>query len=163
MTIDKHTSKDVFADYVSRGGPLDWDQWISVVSRFNQEIMDEIIYEGREFDMGSNLAKLSIIRIDRNHAAPRVDWASTKQLKQELLDKGETLQSEENPDGVPYLVYYTDDWYCRFFWEKRVCKIRNKSAYRFDATRGMKGNKTKLVQHLQSDDLAYLKFDKAKP
>lgn len=161
MTTDKHTSRDIFTDYVSKGGSLDWDQWISVVSRFNQEIMDEIILEGREFDMGSNLSRLSVVRIDRNHAAPRVDWASTKQLKQELLDSGKILQSDENPDGEQYLVYYTDEWYCRFFWEKRTCKIRNKSAYRFDATRGLKGNKTKLVQHLRSDDLAYLQYSKA--
>lgn len=157
---DKKSPKDIYAAYVFHGGHLEWDPWMNIVSRFNQEIMDEIILEGREFDMGAGLSRLSVVRIDRNHAAPRIDWASTNQLKKELISEGEILLSDENPDGVSYLVYYTDDWYCRFFWEKRNCRLRNKSAYRFDATRGLKGNKTKLVQLLQSDDIAYLKYDK---
>lgn len=156
-----HAAKDAYEFYVMRGGGLEWSQWMDIVSRFNQEAMDEIIFEGRELEMGSGLSRISVVRIDRNHAAPRVDWKATTELRDELIAEGATLLSDENPDGVPYLVYYTDDWYCRFFWEKRNCRLRNKSAYRFDATRGLKGNKTKLVQHLQSDDLAYLKYDKA--
>jgi len=157
------SQKDIFQFYVSRGGNLDWKVWADVVARFNNSVMDEIIMEGREFDMGAGLSRICVLRIDRNHATPRVDWVSTRKLKEELLVEGKNLMSEDTPDGEPYLVYYTDDWYCRFFWEKRSCMVRNKSAYRFDASRGLKGNKTKLVQHLLSDDLAYLKYDKAKP
>ena len=40
------------------------------------------------------------------------------------------------------------------------CKIKNKSVYRFDATRGVKGNKEKLINLLKEDDLAYLNFKK---
>jgi hypothetical protein len=32
--------------------------------------------------------------------------------------------------------------------------------YRFDATRGIKGNKEKLINLLKEDELAYLKFRK---
>ena len=42
-------------------------------------------------------------------------------------------------------------------------KIKNKTAYRFDATRGVKGNKEKLIALLQSDDMAYLRFKKYIP
>jgi hypothetical protein len=33
-------------------------------------------------------------------------------------------------------------------------------AYRFDATRGKKGNKEKLISLLKTDDIAYLRFKK---
>jgi hypothetical protein len=154
------SSRDLYGFYVKLGGTLSWAKWRDVVSTLNQEVMDVIIYEGREFDMGSNLSRISVIRIDRNHSAPRVDWSSTHALKKELLAEGKELMTNDNPEGTPYLVYYTDDWYCRFYWEKFGCKVRNKSAYRFDATRGLKGNKTRLVQLLQSDSTAHLIYDK---
>ncbi len=156
----KLTSRDIYAYYIERGGALSWDQWRAVISAFNVRAMDAIIQDGKELELGNGLSKLSVIKIDRNHAAPRVDWPETKKLKQELLDAGETLMSDEHPEGIPYLVYYTDDWYCRFFWEKRTCKIRNKSAYRFDVSRGFKGNKQKLIDRLNSDDLAHLAYDR---
>jgi len=158
--MNKRSSKDIYAYYIKGGGTLSWEQWRDAISSFNEAAMDSIIYDGRELEMGFNLSRLSILRIDRNHAAPRVDWIATKNLKAELLAEGKTLMSDENPDGAPYLVYYTDDWYCRFFWEKRNCKIRNKSAYRFDASRGLKGNKGKLIRLLKTDSLAHLKYEK---
>jgi hypothetical protein len=38
--------------------------------------------------------------------------------------------------------------------------VPNKSVYKFIPTRGLKGNKEKLVELLQTDELAYLKFKK---
>jgi hypothetical protein len=159
--VTRLTSKHLYGFYVSRGGTLSWAVWSSILAKFNQAAMDAIIYEGKELDMGMGLSRLSVLRIDRNFALPRVDWPATKILKRELVAEGKELFSEENQDGAPYLVYFTDEWYCRFFWEKRNCKVKNVSAYRFDASRGLKGNKGKLIAHLKSDSLAHLIYDKA--
>ena len=57
---------------------------------------------------------------------------------------------------------FTDEDYYKYYWRKGKCAVPNKSVYRFDATRGIKGNKEKLTKVLQSDELAYLKFKKYK-
>ena len=62
--------------------------------------------------------------------------------------------------GVKWHIYFTDEYYCKFHWRKIKCKVKNKSVYRFDATRGKVGNKDKLIKLLKEDDLAYLKFRK---
>ena len=157
----RFNTTDIYGHYTAHGGTQSWKTFRGVLSDFNQEVMNQIIKDGSILDMGSGLSTLSIIRIDRSFAAPRVNWAESFQLKKELIAEGRTPMSESDPDGVPWFVYYTDDWYCRFYWRKTNCKIRNKSAYRFDATRGLKGNKGKLIHHLNSDSLAHLNYEKA--
>lgn len=161
MEMERLTSRDMYEFYLEQGGDLDYSMFRDVISEFNIGAMDKIVYEGRTLEMGSNLSRLSVIRVDRNHASPRVNWPESNKLKQEIIDEGNEPMSDEHPDGEPWLIFYTDDWYCRFFWEKRNCKIKNHSAYRFDATRGTKGNKRKLIDLLKSDDLAYLMYDEA--
>lgn len=70
------------------------------------------------------------------------------------------LYDANTGDGVRWHVYYTDEYYCKYYWYKGRCKVKNKSVYRFDATRGVKGNKEKLTRLLKEDDLAYLRFKK---
>ena len=40
-------------------------------------------------------------------------------------------------------------FYCKFYWKKGKCRIPNKSVYRFVPTRGVKGNKEKLINMLK--------------
>jgi len=59
-------------------------------------------------------------------------------------------------------VYFTDSQYFRFRWYKDKCRVKNKAVYRFDPTRGEKGNKEKLTKLIKEDDLAYLRFKEYK-
>tara|TARA_R100001082_G_C4364302_1_gene161025 strand:- start:1398 stop:1877 length:480 start_codon:yes stop_codon:yes gene_type:complete len=132
-----------------------------ICSDFNIMIMDYIL-EGKEFNMGYNLSTLSIVRMERDPRAPRVDWSESNKYKQELKDSGEQLYNKETGEGVKWQIYFTDDYYYKYYWRKGKCKVKNKSVYRFDATRGLKGNKERLTRLLKEDELAYLKFKKYK-
>jgi len=149
-----HLSKHIYKHYVERGGDLSYRLFKEILSAFNEEAMDQIL-DGRELDMGKGLSRLSIMRIDRDFNRPTIDWKSSNELRDELLAEGESLYSKDNPDGVKWFVYFTDEWYLRFYWEKKRCQIKNRSAYRFDATWGNKG---RLKDLLKSDPLAYRKF-----
>jgi len=155
--MDKLTSKDIFTHYQEMGGDLPYKVFLAVISDVNQSVMEEVL-EGREFDMGCNMSRLSIVKIQRDFNRPTIDWQSSYKLRDELVTEGVELRSSENPDGEPWLVYFTDDWYVRFYWEKSACKIQNRTAYRFDATRGMKGHKTALKELLRTDSIAHLNF-----
>ena len=117
-------------------------------------IIDNIL-EGNILDMGNNLSTLSVIRKERDPRNPKVDWGESNKYKQELLDANEQLYNAETDKGTKWHIYYTDGYYCKFYWRKGRCRVPNKSVYRFDATRGIKGNKEKLVTLLKTDDLAY--------
>jgi len=130
-----------------------------ICSTFNIMII-EYILDGGKFNMGSNLSTISIIRLDRNNSKPMIDWGESNKYKKELLSSGKKLYNNKTGEGTKWYIYYTDEDYCKYYWNKGKCKVSNKSVYKFTATRGQKGNKEKLTSLLQTDELAYLKFKK---
>ena len=153
------TLKDIYSSYE---GELSYNNFRSCCELFNQLAMDKII-DGYSLNMGAYLSSIYIVKVDRNYNNPQVNWGATNKYKKELLEEGyseEDLYSKDNPDGIKYFIYHTDDWYCKFHWYKKGCKVRNKSAYRFTATRGDKGNKTKLKEKLNNNPLQHTKYKK---
>ena len=154
-----YTLKDIYTDYQNKYDDIDKTIYTDIIHEFNMLIMDYIL-EGKEFNMGNNLSTLSIIRRDRDPRSPRIDWGESNKYKKELLEEGQKLYNPETGEGIKWHIYHTDEFYCKYYWRKGKCKVPNKSVYRFDATRGIKGNKEKLINLLKEDELAYLKFRK---
>tara|TARA_R110002012_G_scaffold102325_1_gene241866 strand:- start:3284 stop:3766 length:483 start_codon:yes stop_codon:yes gene_type:complete len=155
-----YTIKDIHKNYLdSVEDPIETRLFKQLCEEFNMQVIDMVL-EGKEFSMGSNLSTLSIRRIERNPSKPTIDWWESNKYKQELVAEGKQLYDAEAKTGEKWFVYYTDPWYCKYHWQKSRCKISNKSAYRFTPTRGIKGNKEKLTRLLKEDELAYLKFKK---
>ena len=154
-----HTLQNIYEDYVEEYNEIDKSLFKDICEEFNIMIMDYIL-DGKEFNMGNNLSTLSIIRRDRDPSSPRLDWGESNKYKKELLEEGQKLYDSETGEGIKWHIYHTDEFYCKYYWRKGKCKIKNKSVYRFDATRGIKGNKEKLINLLKNDELAYLTFKK---
>ena len=154
-----HTLQNIYEDYVEEYNEIDKSLFKDICEEFNIMIMDYIL-DGKEFNMGNNLSTLSIIRRDRDPRSPRLDWGERNKYKKELLEEGQKLYDSETGEGIKWHIYHTDEFYCKYYWRKGKCKVKNKSVYRFDATRGVKGNKEKLINLLKTDELAYLTFKK---
>ena len=155
-----YTLRDIYKAYKKEyNNNLDSNVFRNICSEFNIMIINYIL-EGKEFNMGNNLSTISIIRKDRDPRSPRIDWGESNKYKKELLEENKELYNSETGKGIKWHIYYTDDFYCKYYWRKGKCKVLNKSVYRFDATRGIKGNKEKLINLLKNDELAYLKFKK---
>jgi len=155
----RHTLTNIYNSYVDEKGSIDKSLFKNICSEFNVMIM-EYILEGKEFNMGHNLSTVSVVRKERDPRSPRVDWGESNKYKKELITDGEELYDAETGKGIKWHIYHTDSFYCKFYWRKGKCSVPNKSVYRFDATRGVKGNKEKLINLLKQDDLAYLTFKK---
>ena len=156
-----HTVPNMHQAYKEDGGEIPYDLFRDICEKYNMEAMNRVL-QGETLPLGFGLATLSIVRIERDYSNPAVDWKSTMENKERLLtEEGydeEDLYSKDNPEGIKYFIYHTDDWYARFYWQKSRCRVPNKSAYAFRATRGDKGNKTKLKKRLREEDLAHLDF-----
>lgn len=153
-----HSTTELYRHYKDKGGNLSRSLFRQIICSYNEMVMDEIIYNGYDLNLSNNLANLSVSVVKRNYSSKAIDWNSTREYKKELISEGISLYSKDNPEGQKYFVYFINDFYVQFHWEKKNCKIPNKMAYSFDATRGLKGNKTKLKDLLNSDPLAYLKY-----
>jgi hypothetical protein len=160
MQKQSQTIKEAYSFYkTTTEHPVDRKLFEDICKEFNIKLFD-LVLDGYEFDMGSNMGTISIRRIERYPGKLTVDWGETNKLKRELVDQGVKLYDSATGEGEKYQVYYTDKFYCKYHWTKSKCKVKNKTVYRFSPTRGKKGNKEKLVDLLHKDDLAYLRFKK---
>ena len=157
-----YTLSHIYKDYESNvDSPVDKDVFKNICSDFNIMAVDYLL-EGKLFNMGYNLSTLSIVRMERDPRSPRVDWMESNNYKEELKKLGEKLYDKETGEGIKWQIYFTDPYYYKYYWRKGKCMVPNKSVYRFDTTRGLKGNKEKLTKMLKTDELSYLKFKKYK-
>ena len=162
MQTKSHTLKAIYKKYSEVNKDIKESTFIDICSEFNINIIEELL-EGYEFNMQNNLGTLSIRRVERDPRTPQINWGETTKYKKELLEKGEELFNNLTGKGEKWHIYYVDKYYYKYHWTKSRAKIKNKTAYRFDATRGVKGNKEKLTLLLKNDDLAHLKFKKYVP
>ena len=155
-----HNINNIYNSYIEEyDDTVNKNTFKKICEEFNIEIIESIL-EGDTFDMGNNLSTLSIRRVDRDPRTPRVDWGESIKYRKELESDGVELYNVSTGKGEKWYIYYTDKFYCKYYWKKGKCRIPNKSVYRFTPTRGLKGNKEKLINLLKTDDLAYLKFKK---
>lgn len=150
---------EVYKDEVKN--PVSWEDFQYLCEEFNKRVIDDIVLEGGVFNQGFYLSELSVLKIPRNFKRKQVDWKESNKRKKELLDEGKELWNSDTCTGHKWLVYYTDPWYCRFYWSKYSSSVPNRGKYQFIPTRGAKGNKTKLYNLLTSNPIAHTRFRKA--
>lgn len=118
-----------------------------VVSRFNKKISDAILM-GETLSMKHHLGNIRIKKVKRSFGSkPPIDWFESRKQQAQGVEK--------------YLVYYTDPYWYRWYWEKKKCTVKNKTVYSFIPTvsnSSKDGNRNKLVKVLRSDPLAALRF-----
>lgn len=163
MQTKSHTVRTIYKSYSKDSDDkVDYRTFADICSDFNIALFDELLL-GYEFNMQNNLGTISVRRVDRDPRRLQVNWGETTKYKQELIDNGVELYDSKKGTGEKWHIYYTDKYYCKYHWTKHKAKVKNKTVYRFDATRGVKGNKEKLIALLQNDDMAYLRFKKYVP
>lgn len=116
----------------------------AVLESFSKLLAEELL-NGAVFNMGQRLGTLRIKKIKRNPKSRTIDWNETLKMWEEQGEK----------DGF---IYWTDDTYYRWAWDKRKAIVKNKSAYRFDPTGGVKGLKKRLTDRLRNDPFAGLNY-----
>ena len=109
-----HNLSDIYKDYVTNNKEIDKSLFIDICHEFNIMIIDYIL-EGKEFNMGNNLSTLSIVKKDRDPRSPRLDWGESNKYKKELLEEGQDLYNVETGEGVKWHIYYTDEFYCKYY------------------------------------------------
>ena len=106
-----HTIKDIHKDYLKHvEDPIETRLFKQLCEEFNMQVIDMIL-DGKEFNMGSNMSSLSVMRIERNPSKPTIDWWESNKYKQELLSQGKELYNAETEKGEKWFIYYTDPWY----------------------------------------------------
>ena len=139
-----HTAKEMH-DYYRKNNPgteVPYNQFKYIISEFNKKAAEHIL-NGETLNLGNRMGKIRIRKVKRTFDKPRIDYFETKKLRSQ---------------GIAKTVFFTDEFWYRWAWEKKTCHIPNKSAYRFRPTGGDTGNRKKLPRLLKQDEFAHLNY-----
>ena len=79
------TITDIYKSYKTETtNPVDKALFKEICETFNILLIDNLLLEGKSFNMKHNLSNISIRRIERNPSSPTIDWWESNKYKQEL-------------------------------------------------------------------------------
>lgn len=135
-------AKDMYQAYKKANPDTDitYPLYRAILETFNVKLTEHLL-DGKKFNLGHRLGNIYIKKIRRTPSSKVIDWNETNKMWAEQGYK----------EGF---VYYTDEYYYRWNWEKRKAQVKNKSVYKFEPTGGKLGIKRKLVERLRSNPFA---------
>lgn len=157
-----YTIEDVYKFYKAQckekgTEPIDITVFRKIIKYYNQEVCKSIVYNNDEFRLPFRLGYLRIkkyktkFKIDKDGNLKtsylKPDWKATK----ELWEKNE--EAKENKKIVYHTNRHTSGFYYKWFWDKRVCNIKNSSVYSLVMTRGNKRMIPEAVKN--NEDIDY--------
>ena len=118
----RKTLRDAYKTYEERWLPnspnhVEYKTYRAICEDFNQLVMDEIVFKGRQFFLPSSLGYLQIIKTKTNGDIYNYG------LYQKLGKK------------IRQLNQHTFGYRCKFIWGTNENKIKNKEFYKYIATR----------------------------
>lgn len=125
-----------------------------VVGEFNMRMSDGIV-EGEVLQFPGRMGKMYIMCLRRNPASRQVNWKATDELR---IEMGLPPRVKTNDPYI--LVYYTDESFIKWGWEKKNARLKNIHSYKFKPTRGIKGSKEKLSRSVKKDSLLFTTYKK---
>jgi hypothetical protein len=139
-----HNAEDMYKFFKTKHPNSDVNkrQYINVVELFFKAARDEIL-EGKTFKLGQRLGSIRILKVKRTYRRPRINIVETLKLYRQ---------------GIKKNVYFTDEYWYRWYWNKKSCQVTNKTVYCFQPTIGANGNTKKLSQKLQNEEFSYLLY-----
>lgn len=124
---------------------IDYKTFVNMITDCNNIFVNSIVEDGEDLHMGHNLSLIGVRKIPRNHKRKVINWGKTNKLACNQGGKGTYKK----------LVYFTDDEYCRIYWNKSAVRIPNRTVYRFNP---VKAFKLKFKSHLKDDPFATLNY-----
>lgn len=139
----------IYNDFVGNNPDIliSFSDYSKMIRETNEFFKQRIIEDGADLNMSANLSVIGVRQIPRNHERKIIDWGSTNKL-------------ECNKKKYTKLVYFTDDFYFRIYWNKSNSKVKNKTVYKFNPTSGKKGFKAQFKDHVREHELAATNYKK---
>lgn len=98
----------------------------------NHEISNSIC-RGNNYSFGSQVGYIYVYfrKLSPESISKILNWGETMKLKNTLLENGISIKTVDNPNGVPYKIYYEYDWFIHAVYHKTKGRIKQSSYYKF--------------------------------
>ncbi len=120
-----------YQEFVEKELQVDYATYMKVIKSFNEKLRDVILKESEEVVFPCNLGKLRVKKFKLNFERLKPDWQATKKL----------WETSEEAKKEKKLVYHLNEhrngYAYRLYWNKKSCRVRNKTVYSFKPARSL--------------------------
>lgn len=95
---------------------IDFKTFSIIIKIYNNNIIKYIIDTGKDFFLGEGLSffglrvkAANVICKKTGKLSRRINWLKSNQYKKQLLEEGKIVKSIDEPNGVEWFIYYTED------------------------------------------------------
>lgn len=129
--------REMYRFYRENYEAIDYKTFSRVVKACNRELVRTITIEAAEIQLPYRLGKLQVCKFERSYDQPqnkwKVDWKRTNE--------------------VGYKVYFDQKYIYKWCWKKHSSVVKNKTGYRFEASREAKRTVPRLLSTKKIDYL----------
>lgn len=131
--------RDVYKFYKrTSDDPVDYRTFAKVVKACNKEFVNQVVRESEILDLPYRLGKIQVARFEKKYDRPinklAINWKLTKEHG--------------------FKIYHEDTNIYKWCWKKHLAIVRNKTGYKFTASRFAKREVPKAVK----DKVEYFKL-----
>jgi hypothetical protein len=153
-----HGLSDVIKIYKEDKGILKHSTCSRILRELNEELGKLIVLENLELNFAERVGTLRVrkFKININKAGGEIDitrlgpdWAATRKLWKETYP-GKTpqeLKEIKNKPIVRHLNKHSNGYSHEFYYSKKTCNIKNKTAYSFRPARALKNLLTSTIKN----------------
>ena len=132
---------------------LDLATYRKVIKEFNTKVCNSIVENSDEFRLPFRLGYLRIRKFKTKYKLDHNGKLKTNMLKPNWVATKELWETNEKAKEDKKIVYHTnshtDGYYYKWYWDKRVCNIKNSSVYSLVMTRA---NSRKIANVIKNND-----------
>lgn len=139
----KTLPSDIHLAYKEKGGVLKKAKFNKVLRDMNELFTQELL-QGKSIKLGHGVGPLYFIRVRRNFSRNTINWGASNAYKKSLEEQGVELYDKQTGKGEQWLIYYTDPFYVRLFWNSPVTRIMNRELFTFRPSRAERAPIRKL-------------------
>ena len=99
-------------------------------------MVDQMITRGKKFKIFLGLGMFRVVARKTGLEERKINQYATQQNRRKLEAEGKTVKTFDNPDGVPYVIYYTNDYFYRLKWIRQNMFEGFDLEYKFKSANG---------------------------
>lgn len=142
------------------GAIQDEEIYTRVVKSFYYKMRKELL-KGNLWELGFGVGEIEVTRIKRivryNKEGDQIfqpDWRESMKKKKEIIKRGGTPRSKDDPDGEDWLVPNKEPYMVGFNWKRSPSLLRNSYHFEFIPLRGKHNPATELFDYRRENPTA---------
>lgn len=132
-SVKKIKELEVLIDRWTLISIMPYHELFPIIKAQNKCIATHVL-KGNVYAMPNQIGRIGIKLKKRNFDLRTINWGESRIYRDYLIANKLKPRPRGSNEGEPWLIFFTDDYYIKWVWQKSYCKVANAYFYTFKAS-----------------------------